>query len=109
MRQYSDYEHQATLILIAFVLLIVVLWAAWSLLVGWRQRLRRDELLRQGRLEPFEVPRIQPPRMPDVTARVRYEPDPMDYRKAHKIIEGVSEDPFDHVDADAGGPRRGHH
>lgn len=41
------------------------------------------------------IPKIEPPRAPDVTAHVRLVPHPLDYRKFTRVVEGVSDDPFD--------------
>lgn len=42
-----------------------------------------------------EVPKIEPPRAPEVTAYVRLVPHPTDYRKFIRVVEGAPEDPFD--------------
>lgn len=53
------------------------------------------------------VPRIEPSRAPDVTAYVRLVPHPTDYRKFIRVVEGVSEDPFEVTKPSTHGPLHG--
>jgi hypothetical protein len=101
--------------MVVFMVGAAVLWAAIRLIQVTVDRRRRERRLQNhpydmvfqdlpplpyGELPPGppEDVGILPPRVADVTLHVRIEPDPMDYRKARRIIDGLNEGPYNSVD-----------
>ncbi len=86
-------------VLLVFVALGTALVFTWKMVTILIWNKSRDRWLRMAEPLPGTPPLgIEPPRVADGTVTIHYVPNPLNYREAVRVVEGLSENPLESVD-----------